>query len=31
MLREITEDDDRYEGGKLIPQEMPDKYKQTKI
>ena len=26
VLREITEDDDRYEGGKPIPQEMLDKY-----
>ena len=26
VLREITEDDDRYEGGKPIPQAMLDKY-----
>ena len=27
VLRQITEDDDRFEGGKPIPQEMLDKYK----
>jgi len=27
VLRQITEDDDRFEGGKPIPQAMLDKYK----
>ena len=27
VLRQITEDDDRFEGGKPIPQAMHDKYK----
>ncbi len=26
VLRQITEDDDRFEGGKPIPQAMLDKY-----
>ena len=27
VLRRITEDDDRYEGGQPIPQELLEKYK----